>query len=230
MKWIHILAGLLALASGFLALYAAKGSPLHRGSGRVFVAAMLVMTGTAVVMALFLRPNPVNVMAGSLTFYLVSTSLLTVRRTVPQSRRLLTGLMLVAFGLSAYAFALAAEALGDARGRVGGVPAPPLLMFGVVGLAAALLDARLLRAGAIDGAARIARHLWRMGFALWIATASFFLGQAKFFPEPVRKSGLLAVPVLLVLVLLLYWLVRTLRRARRPAAAPAAAAAGRATR
>ncbi len=218
MKWIHIIAGLLALASGAVALYAAKGSTLHRKSGLIFVIAMLVMTSTAVVIAAFLSPNPVNVVAGTLTFYLVSTGLLTVRRSVEQMRGPATGFMLVALMGSAYAFALGFEALNSANGRVGGVPPQPLFMFGVVGLAGALLDARMLWAGSIQGAHRLARHLWRMSFAMWIATASFFLGQAKFFPEPIRKSGLLAIPVLLVLVLMFYWLARVLLKRRKTAA------------
>lgn len=47
MKWLHIIAGLLALASGAAALYAAKGSTRHRKSGMIFVIAMLVMTSSA---------------------------------------------------------------------------------------------------------------------------------------------------------------------------------------
>jgi uncharacterized membrane protein len=222
MKEIHILAGLVSLIAGALALAAAKGSPWHRASGRVFAIAMLVMTSTAVVVAYFLRPNPVNVMAGGLTFYFVCTAWLAVRRPVAETRVLLTGLMLGALVLSAFAFGLAAEALAAPKGRVGGVPAPPMLMFGVVGLAGALLDARLLWSGRLEGKARIARHLWRMTFAFWVATASFFLGQAKFFPEPIRKSGLLALPVLLVAGMGVYWLVRTLRG--RANAAPRLAA------
>ena len=38
MKWIHIIAGLLALASGAVALYAPKGSTLHRKSGHAKLA------------------------------------------------------------------------------------------------------------------------------------------------------------------------------------------------
>lgn len=216
MKWIHIIAGLLALASGAVALYAAKGSPLHRKSGMAFVIAMLVMTSTAVVMAAFLRPNRVNVIAGLLTFYLVCTALLTVRRPVEQMRGLVTGFMLLVLAGSAYAFTLGVEALNSPKGIVDQVPAPPIFMFAVVGLAGALLDARMLRAGSIQGAHRLARHLWRMSFAMWIATMSFFLGQAKFFPEPIRKSGMLAIPVVLVLVLLIYWLGRVLVMRRRP--------------
>jgi hypothetical protein len=47
-----------------------------------------------------------------------------------------------------------------------------------------------------------------MCIAMFMATASFFLGQAKLFPMPVRKSGVLWIPVVLVIGALLYWLVR----------------------
>ncbi|MFS8064630.1 MAG: hypothetical protein ACMG5Z_08570 [Luteimonas sp.] len=218
MKLIHIIAGVLALVSGFVALYALKGGNLHRRSGTLFAYAMLVLTSTGALMATFVSPNRGNVVAGVLTFYLVSTSLLTVRRTVEGSRRLVTAFMLVALVAGAYAFGLALEALHSASGTVDKIPAAPLFMFGTIGLLAAALDARMLLAGRIEGAHRLARHLWRMGYAMWIATLSFFLGQAKLFPGPVRESGLLAVPVVVVAVTLLYWLGRVLlgRRRRLP--------------
>lgn len=55
---------------------------------------------------------------------------------------------------------------------------PPALGFalGAVALLSALGDARMLLARSIQWVYRIARHLWRMCFALWIAVASFFLG------------------------------------------------------
>jgi hypothetical protein len=90
-------------------------------------------------------------------------------------------------------------------------------VFGAVGFLGALLDARMLWARSIEGAHRLVRHLWRMTFAMWIATASFFLGQAKLFPAPIRKSGLLAIPVALVVLFLLYWLVRMLWKRRSAA-------------
>jgi hypothetical protein len=58
--------------------YATKGSPLHRKAGMVFVVAMLVMSSTGWLMATFMKPTPVNVMTGAMTFYLISTALLTV--------------------------------------------------------------------------------------------------------------------------------------------------------
>ncbi len=51
-----------------------------------------------------------------------------------------------------------------------------------------------------------------MCFALWIATASFFLGQAKMIPAPLRIKPMLALPVLLVLGMVFYWMVRVRRR------------------
>ena len=117
---------------------------------------------------------------------------------------------------SAYAFALGFTALHSAGGKVDGMPPQPLFMFAVVGLVGGLLDARMLLARCIQGAHRLARHLWRMSFAMWIATMSFFLGQAQVFPEPLRKAiGLRAIPVVLMLVFLLYWLIRVLVMRRR---------------
>jgi uncharacterized membrane protein len=215
MKVIHIVAGLLALISGFIALFATKGSPLHRKAGTVFVGAMLVMASTGALMAVFIKPNPVNVMAGSMTFYLVSTAMLTVKRTVAQMRGLSTALMLAALSLSAWAFSLAFLALASPTGTIGHVPPQPLFMFAIAGLAGGLLDARMLWTGRIEGAHRLARHLWRMGFALWIATTSFFIGQPKVFPDFLRQNiGLRAIPVLIVSLVVLYWLARVLIKKR----------------
>ena len=55
-----------------------------------------------------------------------------------------------------------------------------------------------------------------MTYALFIAAMSFFIGQAKVIPKPIRIMPLLAIPVVAVLGTLLYWLWRT--RARRAAA------------
>jgi hypothetical protein len=45
-----------------------------------------------------------------------------------------------------------------------------------------------------------------MSFALLIAAMSFFFGQSQVIPEALRSPGLLALPVLAVLVTMLYWL------------------------
>lgn len=81
-------------------------------------------------------------------------------------------------------------------------------MFGVVGLMAAAGDVRMIRAGGVQGPRRLRRHLWRMCFALYIASASFFLGQADEFPEGIRIPALLAIPAFLPLLAMVFWLRR----------------------
>jgi uncharacterized membrane protein len=215
MTEIHIVAGLLALLAGAVALAARKGSKLHRKSGLVFTGAMIVLTTSAVVLALFFTPNRVNVVAGLLTLYLVCTALLTVKREVGEMRGVTAALAVLAFVVGLRALMLGLEALGNPNHVVDQVPAPPLFMFMTVGITGALLDARLLWAGRIAGAHRLARHLWRMTFAMWIATMSFFLGQAKVFPELLRKTYLLMIPVLIVAIMLFYWLARVLIKKER---------------
>lgn len=96
------------------------------------------------------------------------------------------------------------------------MPAFPFFMFAAVGLLGSASDFRVLRSAPLTGTRRLVRHLWRMCFALFIAALSFFIGQAKVFPEPIRIRPLLALPVLAVLVTMLYWLWRVrIRRSMR---------------
>ena len=212
---VHIVAGGLALISGFVALYVVKGAQLHRKSGMLFVYAMLTMCVAGFVLAVGRNKAPaVNIPAALLTAYLVITSLTTVRPTAG-SRWLHVGGMLAVFAVSLVDLKFGVEALASG-GMRNGIPAFPFFMFGVVGLMASGGDARLMRSGVLTGAPRLARHLWRMCFALFIAALSFFLGQAKVIPKPIRIPALLALPVLAILVTMLYWLWRVrIRRSFR---------------
>ena len=210
---VHILAGILVLLSGYLALFATKGARLHRKSGMVFVVAMLTTAVFGMTIALVRGVAPaINVPAASLAAYLVITSLATVRPPAAGSRWLSIGALLVAAAVTLASLVFAFEAFTNGGTR-NGMPAFPFVMFGVVGLLASVGDVRMLRSGALTGSPRLARHLWRMSFALFIASLSFFIGQAKVFPEPIRIPGLLALPVLGVLVTMFYWLWRV--RVRR---------------
>jgi uncharacterized membrane protein len=216
----HVVAGLVALVAGAIALFSRKGGARHRSSGMVFVYSMLFMSATGALIAA-LRWTPISVIAGVLTFYLVLTGLLTVRRRAPGHGavdRVALGVALAA-GVAALAYGFLAVA---GTGRKDGIPAAVYFMFGAVGLLAALGDVRVLWGGPAPASRRLARHLWRMCFALYIATSSFFLGQAKLLPKPYRNFAVLSAPVVVVLVLMVYWLVRV-KFTRRPLPAPAAA-------
>lgn len=212
---IHVTAGSVALIAGAVALYAAKGGSIHKKGGWFFAVSMTVMTLSALVIAIWQTENRVNVVAALITFYLVCTGTLAVWRGAPRPHSLQVILTLVAGIGSGYAVILGREALSAPTGEINGVPAPPIFMFAIVGIVGALLDARLLFGRKLQGRQRLARHLWRMTFALWIATASFFLGQAQVFPKTLSGPWL-AVPVMVVLVVLLYWLIRVVLLGRLP--------------
>ena len=218
---LHIPAGSLGLLTGYVALYAAKGAPLHRRSGMVFVYAMLTMCvfGTLISIVRGVAPA-INIPAGVVTAYLAITALTTVR-PIPGTRWLDVGLMLVALtvGLTDLTFGFQAIANGGTRN---GMPAFPFFMFGVVATLAGVGDLRILRSGALVGASRLARHLWRMCFALFIAALSASVQFAKMIPQPVRMPALV-LPMLAVLVTMLYWLWRVrVRRSLRGIVAVAA--------
>ena len=210
---LHVTAGLTALIAGAVALFAAKGARLHRRSGMLFVYAMLVMSASGATIAL-IRAQPANVIAGSLTFYLVVTAWLTVRRPAV-ARWIDLGAL---FGALAVVTACILFAVGVGGVESEEIPAPFFIGFGAVALLAALGDARRLLTRRLPEAQRLARHVWRMCLALFVAAGSFFLGQADLFPAPVRSSGLLALPVLLVVVLMVFWLARVLFTPWRPRA------------
>ena len=206
---VHVVAGTLSLLSGYVALYAVKGATVHRRSGTMFVAAMLVMCVAGAFLAA-LRDNQwsiVNLTAGVTTAYLVVTSLVTVRRPPGWTRRLDAGLAVLALLIGVMMLTLGAQAV-RLGGSLGGVPAFPFFLFGMLGTMGGIGDVRMLRSAALQGAPRLTRHLWRMSFALFVAAMSFFFGQARVIPKPIRIMPLLALPVLAVLVTMLYWLWR----------------------
>jgi uncharacterized membrane protein len=206
--FIHILAGIVALASGAVALAAAKGGGLHRRSGRLFVYAMVTMSLGGVVIALARGAAPaINVPAGLTAIYLVVTALTTVRPRSPWSRSIDRGAMLFGFMVGLASIISGIVTLATAAGAAKGM-AYPLFMFGMIGLGGAKSDRRMLRNDGLRGTPRLRRHLWRMCAALLIATGSFFLGQAQVFSATIRDSGLLPVPVFAVLAAMLYWLWR----------------------
>lgn len=205
---VHIAAGSIALATGYLALFASKGQRLHRRAGMAFVYSMLAMCLFGFVIAVVRNVAPtINVPAAVLTAYFVVTSLVTVRPPWAGAREVTLGAMGVAGAVSAATLSFGVLAIANG-GRYEGMPAFPYFMFGIAGALGVAGDVRVLRSGALRGPARLARHLWRMSYALLIAAMSFFLGQAKVIPKPIRIPALLALPVVLVLLAMIFWLWR----------------------
>jgi len=203
----HFGAGLVGLVSGFLGLAVTKGGRVHRLTGRVFVYAMITTGLMAAGIAAY-EGKLTMVVGGSLTAYLVFTAVTTVRPLAGDRRALNIGLMMAAFVLALSEFAFGFKALGNPKGMIDGVAYPMVFFMATVVLVAALGDLRMIRDGGIKGARRLARHLWRMCFGLFIASGSFFLGQMKFLPKSLRIMPLLGVLALAPIAALLYWMWR----------------------
>ena len=211
---IHIIAGSLGLLFGYIALYASKGGRLHRKTGLWFVCVMVVLSITGLTIAVVRDVAPkINVPIALLTAYLVVTSLTTVRPPFSGSRAVAVTGILIALGVAIANLKFGIDAI-TLTGKNKGM-AVPFFIFGVVALLGVAGDFRVLRSGPLRGARRLARHLWRMCFALAVAALSFFIGQSQVFPEPMRIMPLLALPLLTVLVTMFYWLWRVRKRSLR---------------
>ena len=210
---IHIVGGSVALIAGFIALFTMKGARVHRKSGMWFVYAMVLMGVTGAVVA-GLRAGEGSVIAGLLATYLAVTALTAVRPS--GSRAFDATFMVGAIVLGIVSIALG---IGLPKAARDGIPVVIFFKFGIVALIGGLSDIRFVMKGALQGTARIARHLWRMCFALYIASASFFLGQADELPKALRITPVLAFLAFLPLLAMVYWLIRVRRKPLRNASA-----------
>jgi hypothetical protein len=100
-----------------------------------------------------------------------------------------------------------------------GVPFAMFFFLATIMILAAIGDVRIMRFGVARGGPRLARHLWRMCFALFIAAGSFFSIRervAKILPEPLTTAPMRMLPILLIFGAMSYWLWRVRRRRPLP--------------
>src|SRR5918998_602219 len=220
---IHIAAGGLAIVLGAVALSVKKGGTLHRRSGLLFVYAMLIMAVSASILSLLKGRADGNTLAGVLTAYFVGTALTTVRPVSSWTRRINAVALTVAVVLAAGCAFSGARMINTPGRDLNGVPnltaGMMSLIIGVLLVMAAAGDVRIMRFGMPRGGARLARPLWRMCFALFIAAGSVFSIRArvaKLLPEPVTSGERRALPFLLLFGAMFYWLWRVRSRRTLP--------------
>ena len=204
----HVAMGVVALVAGYIAIVARKGGTWHRRSGAVFVYTIIAMGLTAVGIAVY--EGKEDVVGGALAAYLVFTAWTTVKPLSGAGRGVNIALMALAFLFAVGMYLDALTALGMPGNQLNGVPAGMSFFLGTIVLLAAIGDARVIRAGGIQGARRLARHLWRMCFGLFIASGSFVAQLVKMTFMPDWTQSLLVILVLSTapLVVLLYWMWR----------------------
>jgi uncharacterized membrane protein len=220
---IHVAAGGLAIVLGAVALSVSKGGALHRRSGLLFVYAMVVMGATASMLGFRKSPTDPNVFTGFLTLYFVGTALTTVRPASPWTRALNVAGLTVAVALALSTMVSGVEAVNNPGLSPGGVPFRTIgvmsLILATVLTLAAIGDLRIMRVGALRGRPRLARHLWRMCFALFIAAGSFFSIRervATILPEPFTSGPMRVRPIVLLFSAMFYWLWRLRGRRTLP--------------
>ena len=217
---VHICAGTVGLLSGTTAMSFRKGSPRHVLAGKVFVASMLTMGVFAVYLAI-VRHQPNNIGGGILTVYLIGTAWLTARRRDGEANRLDWVVLLIPLALGILTWMNGLKVVRSGASLQDGVPVGMSFFMGSVMLLAAAGDVRMLLGGGVLGTKRIARHLWRMCFGLFIAAGSFFMGPSN---RPLRllsavglgrhlspalfSINLYLILTVLPLILLIFWLVR----------------------
>ena len=214
---LHICSGTVGLLSGTVAMVVRKGSRRHGLAGIVFSVSMLSLAASGTYLAI-VKSQMGNVMGDVLTFYMIATAWTAARRKdgragifdwVALAVALGVGTSLVVYGWRVVHGVVAQD----------GVPVGMAFFLGSVLLLAGAGDIRMLVRGGVSGTQRIARHLWRMCFGLFIASGSFFMGRQRIFPEIVRRSNVLVLLTVLPLLLLVYWLIRVRVGERYKAAA-----------
>src|SRR5437870_9459715 len=127
----------------------------------------------------FMKHQMNNVFGGILAFYLVTTAWATARRGDGETGIFDWGALLVALAVGAIILTYGFEVANSPTGPKDGIPVGMCFFLGSVALLSAAGDVRMLVRGGVFAVHRIARHLWRMCFSLFIATGSFFLGQQQ---------------------------------------------------
>ena len=211
--FLHIAGGTIGIVSGLTAVAVRKGGRVHVLAGQVFFVSMMVMASIGALVSPFLAapdgtPKMFDSMAGFFTFYLVVTGWLTMRRRAGTIGRSEIAAFVYAASLAAIAVLIGTRAASTATGSVGGMPAAGFYGIGTIIALAAALDLKVILAGGVTGAPRLARHLWRMCLACFVAVGSFFLGQQRVMPELIQGSAWLQVPPLIPLIMMVFWLLK----------------------
>ncbi len=206
---------MIALASGAVAVFARKGSYLHRRGGTVFVLSMVVMAIFAGYLAVAVPGQIVNLFIAAFTLYLVATAWVTVHRnerTAGLSEKFALGIALclcAPFAILSFQLATGLPPLFQSAVPFKGPVLIAIYSFTAVLALAVIGDAKVVLAGGSSGAPRIARHLWRMCLALTLTTGSAFTnGFSRLLPGPHHVPPLFFLPQFIPLGLLIFWIIR----------------------
>lgn len=207
---LHIIAGAIALLSGYAVILCNKGKKAHKFLGRLYVIAMLVLglTGTYVAT---IFDVPLSILNGLVLCYFVLSALniawQPANRVNGFDKILFVFVLAITAGFVWYSY----QTTLVPSGELGGFGIQAYIVFGCVMAVCTVADYRFIKKGGHSGKDKLVRHLWRMFFPLFMSTAAFFFGQARHLPEALQRIEFLVIPVALVVVIAIYWVVKTKR-------------------
>lgn len=205
---LHISAGSTALGTALVAMASRKqAAALHARAGTWFVWSMSAMALTGAVLTAW-EPDPLTLGSALWTLSLIHTARLAARRRDGRLDGWALAAVLPAIAAVAVLGHGAIMALAAPSGAYLGTDAAGYLVFGGLAALSVVYDASLLWRPPLAPRARIARHLWRMTLACFLAVTALFLGQQDDVFPFMQGSPLLLIPSLLTLGFLLYWSLR----------------------
>ena len=212
---LHIGGGTIGLFAGTVAAFARKGGRLHRNAGNIFSASMLVMAAFAVYLAVVIPGQIVNLFIGTFALYLVGTAWLTAWRRpgktgfAEKAALAVVLCLLLPFGILSFDLLAGLPLPFKSAVPIKGPVLIAVYSFTLVIAIAAVADVKVIFAGGISGARRIARHLWRMCLGLTLAAGSAFTnGLPRLLPGPMHVTTIYFLPQFVPLGLLIFWMIR----------------------
>ncbi|MEW6992498.1 hypothetical protein AADZ91_17670 [Colwelliaceae bacterium 6441] len=188
----HIIAGTIVFISGIGALTFSKGGKLHRVTGNVFFFALLLMAGSAA----FLADDPTIAFS---SIYFASTAWVVILKP-EKTIGIFEALAFLAISLICTRYFYIAFTSEP------GFMTTMFTIFGGVAFIAALLDLTMIIRGGVSGSHRIARHLWRMCYAMLGAVLSFVAITSDKWSAYIPEN----LPIYLMIIIMFYWLIKVL--------------------
>lgn len=204
---LHLLVGIFALFGGFAAMLLPKGGALHKFSGKIFFYTMLGLCISGIYLT-FTRSLQFTFLLAIFSLYLLLTGWYAMARkgTIVNLFDKIGFYAISIIGVST----LILSALGENLNWYypPSEPSyPSYLIFVVFSGFLAYWDYQLLTAKKLFRSKLLIRHLWRMFFALFIATTIFFGGNSNILPAAFRTELILTLPIVTVLLFMLGWLI-----------------------
>jgi len=205
---IHTPTGTLVLVAAVVAMFAKKGSVLHRKAGSWFTVFMMIML-IAGIAAAYLKDSIIDIMLGAFVMYTVFTAWLAVHHKKNETGLLEVIALIWVVGLAIAAFSISISWRG--------VEAPlAYLIWGGLAILCAFGDIRNLYQSGLSGTQRIIRHVWRIGFSLIWAALAFtdkivkMLGANLKSMQEEQLLLIVAIPTMIILITTLYWIAKIL--------------------